>query len=38
MSIFTKILNKKFRRPSFFEDEKCFAIRDINPQAPFTCS
>lgn len=34
MSLFTKILNREIPAKIIFEDEHCFAIRDINPQAP----
>ena len=34
MSLFTKILNREIPGQIIFEDEKCFAIRDIKPQAP----
>ena len=34
MTLFTKMLNKEIPAQILFEDEKCFAIRDINPQAP----
>jgi histidine triad (HIT) family protein len=33
-SIFTRILNKEIPGEILFEDDKCFALRDINPQAP----
>jgi len=33
-SIFTKIKNKKIPGNVIFEDDKCFALEDINPQAP----
>lgn len=34
MSIFTKILNREIPAQIIYEDELCFAIRDITPQAP----
>jgi histidine triad (HIT) family protein len=34
-SIFTKILNKEIPADFVHEDNHCFAIKDINPQAPF---
>jgi len=33
-SIFTKILKKEIPGEIVYEDNDCFAIRDINPQAP----
>ena len=33
-TIFTKIINKQIPADIVYEDEFCFAIRDINPQAP----
>ena len=33
-SIFTKIKNKEIPGNVIFEDDKCFALEDINPQAP----
>ena len=33
-SIFTKILDGEIPGDILFEDEVCFAIKDINPQAP----
>ena len=33
-SIFTKILDGDIPGDILFEDEMCFAIKDINPQAP----
>ena len=33
-SIFTKILDGQIPGDILFEDEVCFAIKDINPQAP----
>ena len=32
--IFTKIINKEIPADIVFEDEKCLAFKDINPQAP----
>lgn len=34
MSLFTKILKKEIPAQIIYEDDQCFAIRDINPQAP----
>ena len=34
MSIFTKISKREIPATIIYEDELCFAIRDINPQAP----
>ncbi len=34
MTIFDKIINKEIPAQIVFEDEKCLAFRDINPQAP----
>ena len=34
MTIFTKIMNKEIPAQIVYEDEKCLAFRDINPQAP----
>jgi histidine triad (HIT) family protein len=34
MTLFTKILNREIPAQILFEDDSCFAIRDINPQAP----
>ncbi|MES2854320.1 MAG: histidine triad nucleotide-binding protein [Bdellovibrionota bacterium] len=34
MTLFTKILNGEIPGKIIYQDEKCFAIRDINPQAP----
>jgi histidine triad (HIT) family protein len=34
MTIFTKIINKEIPAQIVYEDEKCLAFRDINPQAP----
>ena len=33
-SIFTKIKNKEIPGNVIYEDDKCFALEDINPQAP----
>ena len=33
-SIFTKILKKEIPGEIVYEDNDCFAIKDINPQAP----
>ena len=33
-SIFIKILNKEIPGDIVYEDDECFAIKDINPQAP----
>jgi histidine triad (HIT) family protein len=33
-SIFTRIINKEIAADVVYEDELCFAIKDINPQAP----
>ena len=33
-SIFTKIKNKEISGTIVYEDDQCFAIEDINPQAP----
>ena len=33
-SIFIKILNKEIPGDIVYEDNECFAIKDINPQAP----
>jgi histidine triad (HIT) family protein len=33
-TLFTKILNKQIPADIVYEDELCFAIKDINPQAP----
>jgi histidine triad (HIT) family protein len=33
-TIFTKIMNKEIPANVVYEDEHCFAFRDINPQAP----
>lgn len=34
MTIFTKIINREIPAKIVFEDDKCLAFRDINPQAP----
>lgn len=34
MTIFTKIINREIPANIVYEDEKCLAFRDINPQAP----
>ena len=33
-TIFTKIINKEIPTDIIYEDEKCLAFKDINPQAP----
>ena len=33
-SIFTKFKNKEIPGNVIYEDDKCFALEDINPQAP----
>ena len=33
-TLFTKILNKQIPATFIYEDELCFAINDVNPQAP----
>ena len=33
-SLFTKIKNKEIPGNVIYEDGKCFALEDINPQAP----
>jgi histidine triad (HIT) family protein len=33
-SLFTKIINKQIPAEVVYEDDLCFAIKDINPQAP----
>lgn len=33
MTIFTKILRREIPSQMVYEDEQCFAFRDINPQA-----
>ncbi len=32
--IFCKLMNREIPTEVIYEDEKCFAFRDINPQAP----
>jgi len=32
--LFCKIINKEIESEIIYEDEKCVAIKDINPQAP----
>lgn len=32
--LFCKIINREIDSETVYEDEKCMAIRDINPQAP----
>lgn len=32
--LFCKIINREIESEIIYEDEKCIAIRDINPQAP----
>ncbi|MCA9048491.1 MAG: histidine triad nucleotide-binding protein [Planctomycetaceae bacterium] len=34
MTIFSKIINREIPADIVFEDEKCLAFRDVNPQAP----
>lgn len=34
MTIFKKIIDKEIPADIVYEDEKCLAFRDINPQAP----
>lgn len=34
MTIFTKIINREIPASIVYEDDKCLAFRDINPQAP----
>lgn len=34
MTLFTKIINREIPANIVYEDEKCLAFRDINPQAP----
>lgn len=34
MTLFTKILKGEIPGTVVYEDDQCFAIRDINPQAP----
>lgn len=33
-TIFTKIINKEIPAEIVYEDDKCLAFKDINPQAP----
>lgn len=33
-TLFEKILNKEIPGDILFEDDKCFVLKDINPQAP----
>lgn len=33
-TLFTKIINREIPAQIVYEDELCFAFRDINPQAP----
>jgi len=33
-TLFTKIINREIPADIVYEDEHCFAFRDINPQAP----
>lgn len=33
-TLFTKIINREISADIVYEDEKCLAFRDINPQAP----
>ena len=33
-TVFTKIINKEIPADIVYEDEKCLAFKDINPQAP----
>jgi len=33
-TLFTKIINKQIPADIVYEDDLCFAIKDINPQAP----
>lgn len=33
-TIFSKIINRELEADIVFEDERCLAFRDINPQAP----
>lgn len=33
-TIFTKIINKEIPADIVYEDDRCLAFRDINPQAP----
>jgi histidine triad (HIT) family protein len=34
VTIFTKIINREIPAQIVYEDEKCLAFRDVNPQAP----
>ena len=34
MSIFTRIINREIPADIVYEDDRCLACRDINPQAP----
>jgi histidine triad (HIT) family protein len=34
MSIFTRIINREIPADIIYEDDRCLAFRDINPQAP----
>ena len=34
MTIFTKIINKEIPAKIVYEDDRCLAFRDVNPQAP----
>ena len=34
--IFTKVINKEIPADIVYEDDKCLAFRDINPQAPYS--
>lgn len=34
MTIFTKIINREIPAAIVYEDERCLAFRDMNPQAP----
>jgi histidine triad (HIT) family protein len=34
VTIFQKIINKEIPAKIVYEDEKCLAFRDVNPQAP----
>lgn len=34
MTLFTKIINREVPATIVYEDDKCLAFRDINPQAP----
>ena len=33
-TLFTKIINKELPADIVYEDDKCLAFKDINPQAP----